>query len=118
MKKLLLVLGIALGLVISTAAAPQGKSKSPEKSIAAAAMVDDTTLAKNVKEKLASVPSMKDAPISVEAKSGVVTLTGEVKNPGTKGAATRIARKVAGVKSVDNQLKIAPHAGKAKTASK
>jgi hyperosmotically inducible periplasmic protein len=111
MKKLFLVLGLILGLMISMAAAPQEKAKSSakaksEKPVATAVMVDDTTLAKNVKETLASAPSLKDVPIAVEAKSGVVTLTGEVKNAGMKGTATRMTRKVAGVKSVNNQIKI------------
>jgi hyperosmotically inducible protein len=111
MKHLFLVLSLSLGLMISMMAAPQEKAKSsanakPETPAAAATMVDDTTLAKNVKETLANAPLLKDVPISVEAKSGVVTLTGEVKSAEMKGTATRMTRKVTGVKSVNNQIKI------------
>jgi len=49
----------------------------------------------------------------------VVTLAGTVKNKQAKGTATKIAKTVKGVKSVDNTLTIEKQAKKAKkTATK
>jgi osmotically-inducible protein OsmY len=43
-------------------------------------------------------------------KEGAVTLQGKVRTEKAKERATRVTRKVKGVKSVDNQLKIDPNA--------
>lgn len=122
MKKVLLSLGLVVGLSAALCAAPPAdKSAAPakvEKTAAAAVpAVDDATLVKQVKEKLASTPSLKDVPINVTAKSGVVTLEGKVKNSGTKGTATRMAKSVPGVKQVNNQLEIEKAAAPAAAAT-
>lgn len=80
--------------------------------------VDDATLTANVKDKLAKAPSLKDAAVNVETKGGVVTLTGTVKNASIKGVATRMAKGVACVKSVDNELAIEKGAAPAKAKSR
>jgi len=72
----------------------------------AAAVVDDSAITAEVKLKLADAPSLKDCPISVATTNGVVTLTGIVKTKQAKGAATKIAKGVKGVKSVTNEITI------------
>ena len=102
-------------------AKPAGKAKAEK--AAPAAPVDDATLTANVKEKLSKTPSLKDVPISVETKDGVVKLTGTVKTGGLKGVATNVTKSVKGVQKVDNQLTVekaagAPKAGGKKAAEK
>jgi hyperosmotically inducible periplasmic protein len=83
----------------------------------ATAMMDDTTLTANVKAKLMKAPSLKGQTVEVSTMDGVVTLTGEVKTKQAKGTATKIAKAVKGVKSVDNQLTIAKPVKKTKKAA-
>jgi osmotically-inducible protein OsmY len=64
------------------------------------------TLAKNVSERIAAAPSLKDQAITATADGGVVTLTGKVKTGSNKGTATRVARAVKCVKSVTNKLDV------------
>lgn len=90
-------------------AAKEGKveAKSEAKSGAKAeAKTDDASVAAAVKEKIGSMPSLKDAKIDVSVSGGVATLTGMVKNGGLKGVATNAAKRVAGVKSVSNKIEI------------
>jgi osmotically-inducible protein OsmY len=75
-----------------------------EKAAAPVTALDDASVAKAVQEKLASLPSLKDTKINVVVKGGVATLTGTVKNAGLKGVATNAAKRIAGVKQVDNQI--------------
>jgi osmotically-inducible protein OsmY len=109
MKRATIALLLAL-LIAASAFAVQNQNKNApaKKGKKAAAVdcskVDDATITANVKEKLSQAPSLKEATINVETKGGVVTLSGTVKNPGHKGVATRIAKRVDCVKSVNNQL--------------
>jgi BON domain len=66
--------------------------------------VDDVTLARNVSDRIAAAPSLKDQSITATADGGVVTLTGKVKTGRNKGTATRVAKAVKCVKSVTNKL--------------
>lgn len=78
--------------------------KSEAKSAAGA--MDDASITKAVKEKLASLPSLKDKNIDVMVSGGVATLKGKVDKAGLKGVATNAAKKIAGVKKVDNQIEV------------
>src|SRR6185436_2714025 len=89
------------------AGAEKAEKKPAEKAAKADANVDDATLKTNVIARLQRTPSLKDANIPPEVKGGVVTLNGEVPKPGLKGVATNVVKAVAGVKSVDNQIKVA-----------
>lgn len=82
--------------------------KSPAKSKPSVdcSTIDDATLAANVKDKLSNTASLKDYTFNVTAKNGAVTLTGSVKKATNKGLATRQAKRVPCVKSVDNQISI------------
>jgi len=61
-----------------------------------------------VKRKLATDATVKGGALDVDAKDGVVVLKGKVTAQKQKDKAERIARKVNGVKSVDNQLQVGP----------
>jgi len=68
------------------------------------APLSDDTLNDKVKLKLASDNIVKGGGLGIEVKNGVVTLTGKVETDKQKAKAEKLAHKVAGVKSVDNQL--------------
>ena len=63
---------------------------------------DDKIIAKNVQSKLKADPQLKGA--KVEVNKGVVSLTGEVKSIDASAKASEVARSVAGVRSVRNDL--------------
>ena len=63
---------------------------------------DDNVIAKSVQNKLKADPQLKSA--KVEVNNGVVSLSGEVKNIGASAKASEVARSVAGVRSVKNDL--------------
>jgi len=69
---------------------------------------NDATLTSNVKSKIASASGLATAPVNVETKDGVVTLTGTVNSEADKSRAEQLARSVEGVKSVTNNLKAKP----------
>lgn len=87
-----------------TEKAEKAADKAAGKTTAPAAAMDDASITTALKEKLASLPSLKDAKIDAVVKGGVATLTGNVKMPGLKGVATNAAKRIAGVKQVDNQI--------------
>jgi osmotically-inducible protein OsmY len=59
-----------------------------------------------VRRKLADDPDVKGAGFDVAVKNGVVTLTGRVHDAPAREKAARLAKKVKGVTSVDNKLKL------------
>jgi len=71
------------------------------------APVSDDELYDNVRRKLASDPVVKGGGLTVDVKQGVVTLTGTVELDKQKERATKLTKKVSGVKSVNNQLQVA-----------
>lgn len=91
-KRLLLPLALLLTL-ISTA-------------LAASKPVSDDFLSDTIRSKLAADQVVKGGAIEVDVKDGAVTLKGKVEEPKQKSKAEKIAKKVSGVKSVDNQLVI------------
>ena len=83
----------------------------------------DDQITAAVKDKLAKTNSLKTFKIDVATSSGVVTLTGKVKNGGLKGVATNQAKRASPcVKKVDNKCEVeshaAPKAGNKNTAQK
>jgi hyperosmotically inducible periplasmic protein len=65
---------------------------------------NDDKLYDKVRMKLAENPDVNGGGIDVTVKEGVVTLKGRVMKEKQKIKAGQVARKVKGVKSVDNQL--------------
>lgn len=58
--------------------------------------------------RLAGDQDVKGTGISVEVKEGVVTLTGRVESDKVRSKAEKLAKKVKGVKAVENQLTVGP----------
>ena len=58
-----------------------------------------------ISDRLAASPSLKDQGLSSSVSNGVATLTGTARNPGSKGAVTRIAKKC-GAATVTNNITI------------
>jgi osmotically-inducible protein OsmY len=56
--------------------------------------------------KLASDVTVRGAALDVDVKSGVVTLRGEVRSDKARERATKLAKKVKGVKNVVNELTV------------
>lgn len=93
LKRLLLPFVLLLTLVSTT--------------MAASKPVTDDYLIDSIRSKLAADPVVKGGAIQVDVKAGVVTLSGTVEEDKQKNKAEKIAKKVSGVKSVVNDIKIA-----------
>ena len=63
-----------------------------------------------VRMRLAGDPAVNGGAHQVEVKDGAVTLRGNVKNEKAREKAEKLAKKVKGVKSVANELKVDPNA--------
>jgi hyperosmotically inducible protein len=93
----LLVL-VMLVAVTAGCTAMTGKSASQN--------VDDATITAQVKTKLAAEKPATLTKVDVDTNQGTVYLTGNVENATVKARATELARQVAGVRDVVNNLKI------------
>ncbi len=74
--------------------------------VAAKPEVSDDAITDMVRRKLASDPDVKGGGLQVEVKDGVVTLSGMVPEERARSKAEKLTRKVRGVKSVVNQIKV------------
>ncbi len=70
------------------------------------APVSDDVIYDNVRRRLASDQVVKGGALKVDVKDGVVTLNGMVEQEKQKERAAKLTKKVAGVKSVNNELQI------------
>ena len=68
----------------------------------------DDRIVDQVRMKLTTDPDVKGGADDVTVKDGVVTITGRVDNDRGKAKATKLAKKVKGVKSVENNLQVGP----------
>ncbi|NMG74016.1 BON domain-containing protein [Aromatoleum diolicum] len=68
--------------------------------------IDDSVITTKVKAAILKEPTLKVAEINVETFKGVVQLSGFVAEKGDIGKAADVARTVAGVKSVKNDLRL------------
>jgi hyperosmotically inducible protein len=68
--------------------------------------VDDASITASVKSKLAAEKPATLTKVDVDTNKGTVYLTGNVENAAIKARATDLARQVAGVREVVNNLKI------------
>ncbi|HWN07068.1 MAG TPA: BON domain-containing protein, partial [Steroidobacteraceae bacterium] len=68
--------------------------------------IDDSTITAKVKSALIDDDTTKGGDIKVETRGGVVQLSGFVATQAQKDAATKVAKSVSGVKSVNNGLGI------------
>ena len=74
----------------------------------AATAPDNDALAQQVQQKLSTEPALKS--VQVEAKKGVVTLSGTVPSKADRKHAEELAKSVQGVKKVHAKLKVSPNA--------
>lgn len=68
--------------------------------------IDDSILTTKVKAAVFNEPSLKSAEINVETFKGVVQLSGFVNSQTDINRAAEVARDVAGVKSVKNDMRL------------
>ena len=68
--------------------------------------VDDTVVTSKVKAAILNEPTLKSAEINVETFKGVVQLSGFVSSTAAENTAVVVARKVEGVKSVKNDMRL------------
>lgn len=73
---------------------------------AGAEKVDDATITAKVNAALAADKDLSAVRIDVDTKNGVVTLTGPAPSPEASAQATKIAKNVKGVTSVENKLTV------------
>jgi osmotically-inducible protein OsmY len=98
LRRILLVV-LTLNLAF---AACEGIAFSAQKS----RVINDDTITDQVRIKLADDPTVKGGALQVECKNGIVTLGGTIDTQAHKDRATRLAKKVKGVKQVVNNITI------------
>lgn len=105
-KKLFLLSSITLIVLLALTVSAQEMQKKPTKAQKASMPTTDADIQKCIEEKFASAASLKDKKPTVSVSGGVATITGEAKNGGAKGGATRIA-KSCGAKEIKNEMTVA-----------
>jgi osmotically-inducible protein OsmY len=68
--------------------------------------IDDATVTTKVKSKLLASEGVSSSDLSVKTVGGVVQLSGFAKTEQDRSRAGEIAQSVAGVKQVDNQIRV------------
>lgn len=91
---------LAVALVSVVACAPTAKQEGTGQ------YIDDTVITAKVKAALIEDPLTKAIEINVETFKGVVQLSGFVTSQAASNRAVELARGVAGVKSVKNDMRI------------
>ena len=92
----------------TTPTPPQAREpgRDTQEKSAAREVVDDTLITTKVKTALLAEKGIDSARISVETEKGRVMLSGDVKSPDQRQKAEGVARKVSGVKAVENKLEV------------
>ncbi len=70
--------------------------------------ITDDRITDQVSMRLAVDPDVKGGALKVAVKDGIVTITGRVDTDKAKRKAEKLAKKVKGVKSVENDLVVGP----------
>ncbi len=91
------VCSFVLFLAIAVSTVPMSAASKP---------VSDDLVYDNVRRKLATDDEVKGGGLEVEVKDGAVVLKGQVDSEKKKSKAEKLAKKVTGVKSVDNEIKV------------
>jgi len=79
-------------------------------SLACSRRASDEQIAKDIQDKAAVDPDLKESPVKVEAKDGKVTLSGKVRTPTAQKKLEQIAREEPGNAGLDDQTVIDPSA--------
>jgi|SRR5215218_5113727 len=93
---------VALMVAVSLGGCANMGGSGPTRSVGQA--VDDATIGTKLKAALAADPELSALKINVDTTQGAVRLRGEVKSLALRRKAEDLARKIEGVKSVENQL--------------
>ena len=98
--KLLSAIFVAVSLVsvVGCASGPQKEGTGE--------YIDDTVVTAKVKAAILNEPTLKSAEINVETFKGVVQLSGFVTSQAAENTAVAVTRKVEGVKSVKNDMRL------------
>jgi hyperosmotically inducible protein len=105
MKTLIIAAATAVtALTLAGCAGMPGGQGGPTRTAGQA--VDDVAIGTKMKAALAADPELSALKINVDTTQGNVRLRGEVKSMALRRKAEDMARKIEGVKSVDNQLMI------------
>src|SRR5256714_13198369 len=116
MRKLILILSISLLLFTFACARNENANRANRNATANAnrsesgATRSDSWIALKTKLELVASSPTSGYETEVDAKDGVVTLTGKVDTNEVKTAAEQVVRKVEGVRNVNNQLQVVPEA--------
>ena len=102
MKNLKIVSTLIAALMLTTVA---GCASTPTQE-STGQYVDDTVITTNVKAAILDEPTLKSAEINVETFKGVVQLSGFVRSEANIETAIRVTRRVKGVKSVKNDMRL------------
>ncbi len=98
-------LSLAIALSLGVAMPASAGNKEQERSVGTA--IDDASITASVKTALLDNERTEGFDINVDTKSGHVTLRGGADSVADRAAATRVAQKVKGVVSVNNQILVA-----------
>jgi osmotically-inducible protein OsmY len=77
--------------------------------LAADKPISDDLIVDQVRIKLSADAEVKGGALTVDCKQGVVTLGGSVESSRQKDKATKLAKKIKGVKQVVNNIEIKKH---------
>ncbi|NWF73972.1 MAG: BON domain-containing protein [Nitrospirae bacterium] len=99
------ILGVSL-MLITACESMTGKTAWQTMDDATMAAIDDATMTASVQEKLTGGKLPNFSRINVTTDRSVVSLNGVVRTVGEKSAAEDLARQVAGVRNVNNNLHI------------
>ncbi len=91
-------LAVTLTTMLGCAATPTRESTGE--------YLDDAVITAKVKAAILDQPELKELAIKVDTFNGVVYLSGVVASQSTISEATDVARSVAGVKSVRNEMRL------------
>ncbi len=89
--------------------AEKASDKLGEQSEKAGVAIEDAEITTKVKAAILAESGLKTLQISVDTVKGVVTLSGSVDSQSSSDRAKELAAAVAGVKEVENQLKLKPN---------
>src|SRR5204863_191149 len=94
-----IVVASAAALALAACAGGPGKESTGQ-------VIDDSVITSKIKTSLIAEKGIDSTDISVETAKGRVMLSGDVKSPDQRQMAEGVARKVAGVKEVENKLEV------------
>ena len=106
MKSKYVVHAALLAAVIPMGMVAQAHSGGNQPSYFADKPASDDFIYDNVKRKLADDQEVKGGALDIDVKAGVVTLRGKLENQRQIDKASRIAKKVNGVKKVVNEIQL------------